>query len=241
LQFEEVLNDIDHHSTLRLIRDAVLVSMTVIAVRMIWTYLAGGVVRLLPDRLEGREEELNRQEMTIVGWSGMRGVVALATALSMPRVTDAGIFVERPYILFLTFAVILMTLVGQGVTLPPVIRALGISRGNRSEQEELHARSVTSNAALKRLGELARASPSSEMYDTLDRYYRRRVTEAENPTAPGDDTWVQDIRAVRQELLEIERAALVDLRDRNVISDTVLREIQRELDIEQEHLNARAI
>jgi monovalent cation/hydrogen antiporter len=240
LQFEEILRDIDHRSYSSLIRDVLLVSLAVILVRMIWTYLAGLAVRLLPDRLEGRETELDRREATIVGWSGMRGVVALAIALSLPRVTETEIFVERPQLLFLTFGVILVTLVGQGLSLPWVITRLGVTRGDRAEREEKHARSVISNAALKRLGQLAREMPSTEMYDTLERYYRRRVTEAENPTAPGDDSWVQGIRAIRREMLIVERQALVDLRDQNVISDTVLRQIQRELDIEEMHLNARA-
>jgi monovalent cation/hydrogen antiporter len=241
LQFEEILTDIDYRSTSSLIRDAAFVSLSVVLVRMIWTYLAGGLIRLLPARLIDGEARLDIREMTIVGWSGMRGVVALATALSMPRVAETGIFVERPLLLFLTFAVILVTLVGQGLTLPWVISGLGITQGDRHEREERHARSVISNAALTRLRELAGDSSSSELYPVLERYYRRRLTEAENPTIPGDDSWVQGIRDLRREMLTIEREALVQMRDENAISDVVLRRIQRELDIEEMHLETRAV
>jgi CPA1 family monovalent cation:H+ antiporter len=235
------LTDIDYRSTSSLIRDAAFVSLSVVLVRMIWTYLAGGLIRLLPARLIDGEARLDIREMTIVGWSGMRGVVALATALSMPRVAETGIFVERPLLLFLTFAVILVTLVGQGLTLPWVISGLGITQGDRHEREERHARSVISNAALTRLRELAGDSSSSELYPVLERYYRRRLTEAENPTIPGDDSWVQGIRDLRREMLTIEREALVQMRDENAISDVVLRRIQRELDIEEMHLETRAV
>lgn len=241
LQFEEILNDINYRSTSSLIRDAILVSLAVVVIRVVWTYLAGGLVRLLPAWLAGGEARLDIREMTVVGWSGMRGVVALATALSMPRVADTGIFVERPLLLFLTFAVILMTLVGQGLTLPWVISGLGITRGDQLQREERHARSVTSNAALAHLRSRAGESPSSELLAILEQYYRRRVTEAENAMTPGDDSWVQGIRALRREMLNVEREALLHLRDENVISDVVLRRIQRELDIEEMHLESRAV
>jgi CPA1 family monovalent cation:H+ antiporter len=241
LQFRTILNDIDQRSTASLIQDALLVSLAVIGIRMIWVYLAGAGIRLLPQSLTGREAELDAREMTIVGWSGMRGVVALATALSIPRVTETGIFGERPLVLFLTFAVILVTLVGQGLTLPFVIAGLGVTRGDRSEREEQRAREAMTRAALRRLDAISQASPSPEMYRVLQRYYRDQLTRSRQPSAPGDESWVQNIRDIRRELLAAEETALVRLRDQEVISDAVLHRLQRELDIEELHLDTRVI
>jgi CPA1 family monovalent cation:H+ antiporter len=241
LQFRTILNNIDETSTRSLVQDALLVSLAVIAIRLIWVYLAGAGIRLLPQFLTGREAELDAREMTIVGWSGMRGVVALATALSVPRVTESGIFGERPLVLFLTFSVILVTLVGQGLTLPFVITALGVTRGDRSEREEQRAREAMTNAALRRLDALSQSSLSPEMYRMLQRYYRDQLTRSRQPSAPGDESWVQNIRDVRRELLAAEERALVRLRDQEVISDAVLRNLQRELDIEGLHLDTRVI
>jgi CPA1 family monovalent cation:H+ antiporter len=241
LQFRSILDAIDDRSTSSLIRDALLISFAVIAVRMVWVYLAGGAIRLLPPSLTGREEELDVREMTIVGWSGMRGVVALATALSMPWVTSSGIISERPLIQFLTFAVILVTLVGQGLTLPMIISALGITRGDRSAREEQRAREAMTRAALGQLDRLSRDAAGSEMYGMLHRYYRNQLTRNGSSSVPGDESWVQDVRDVRRDLLDVEHQTLVNLRDQEVISYAVLHRLERELDIEAMHLDARVI
>ena len=107
---------------------------------------------------------LDVREMTIVGWCGMRGVVALATALSLPWVTNTGIFTERPLIQFLTFVVIIVTLVGQGLTLPALISALGVTRGDRSLREEQRARGAMTRAALKQLDRLSRDFAGSDAF-----------------------------------------------------------------------------
>jgi CPA1 family monovalent cation:H+ antiporter len=241
LQFRTILNDIDERSTRSLVQDALLVSLAVIAIRLIWVYLAGLSVRLLPQSLTGREVELDAREMTIIGWSGMRGVVALATALSIPRVTQSGIFAERPLVLFLTFAVILVTLVGQGLTLPFIIAGLGVTRGDRPEREERRAREAMTKAALRRLDALSQSNLSPEMYRLFQRHYQNQLTLSRQPAAPGDESWVQNIREIRRELVAAEENALVRLRDQEVISDAVLHRLQRELDIEELHLETRVL
>jgi CPA1 family monovalent cation:H+ antiporter len=241
LQFRTILNDIDERSTRSLVQDALFVSLAVIAIRLIWVYLACAGVRLLPQSLTGREVELDAREMTIVGWSGMRGVVALATALSIPRVTESGIFAERPLVLFLTFAVILVTLVGQGLTLPFIIAGLGVTRGDRPEREERRAREAMTKAALRRLDALSQSNLSPEMYRLFQRHYQNQLTLSRQPAAPGDESWVQNIREIRRELVAAEENALVRLRDQEVISDAVLHRLQRELDIEELHLETRVL
>jgi len=241
LQFSSILDAIDERSTSSLIKDGVLISLAVIGVRMVWVYLGAGAIRLLPQRLTGREEELDVREMTIVGWCGMRGVVALATALSLPWVTNTGIFTERPLIQFLTFAVIFVTLVGQGLTLPALITALGVTRGDRSLREEQRAREAMTRAALKQLDRLSRDFAGNEVYGTLRRHYQNLLTRTSASSAPGDESWVQSVRDLRRELLDVEHQTLVQLRDQDVNSDAVLHSLQRELDIEATHLEARVI
>jgi CPA1 family monovalent cation:H+ antiporter len=173
----------------------------------------------------------------------MRGAVSLAAALALPLETDAGDpFPERDLVLFLTFAVILVTLVVMGLTLPVVIRWLGLEDDGIEEREDAKARIRGAEAALTRLEELVAEDWVRE--DTADRLrgaYRFRTSRFRARLDDRDDGSIesrsQDYQRLRRELLDAERQALLELRRAGVISNDVWFRVGRDLDLEDERLD----
>jgi len=173
----------------------------------------------------------------------MRGAVSLAAALAIPLTTDAGTpFPHRDLIIFLTFCVILGTLVVQGLTLPAVIRATHLEPDHRDEKEDAKARIKAADAAVARLEELLGEDWVRE--DTAERmrglYSFRRNRFASRFDADSDgaiEEQSQNYQRLRRELLEAERAAIVDLRREGTISTEVERRLQRDLDLEDARLD----
>jgi NhaP-type Na+/H+ or K+/H+ antiporter len=158
--------------------------------------------------------------------------VSLAAALALPQ--D---FPERDLILFFTFTVILVTLVGQGLTLPALIRLLGVAPDAGASHAEAHARALTAEAALARLDELDEQWPGHRpLIDTLRAQYQHRTSHAElhhNESEPGAaETELLEHAEIRREAIEAERRAAFDLHDRGIIDDAVLRRIERDVDLE---------
>jgi CPA1 family monovalent cation:H+ antiporter len=220
---------------------AVAISLTAIVARIVWVFPAMivpmAIRRARGDRTYPMPE--NRQ-VAIIGWAGMRGVVSLAAALALPAT-----FPERDLVIFLTFAVILATLVGQGVTLPLLIRALKIDDGaGAAGQEEAYARYVTADAATARLDDLAREWPGHlELIDNLRSQYSHETHHAElrQDHDVEDEAAEQELlehRAIRVGVLGAEREALLALRDRGAISDPIFRRIERDLDLEELRMQA---
>jgi monovalent cation/hydrogen antiporter len=201
------------------------------------------VIRALDRRPSQRARRAGPAIRMVAAWSGMRGAVSLAAALALPLETDAGApLPQRDLILFLTFAVIFATLVLQGLTLPALIRALRVrDDGADREQEELHARLVAATAALAALDELIEEDWTRD--ETIERMrglynYRRRRFGARAGLAPDDgyeDRSVAYQRAVHA-VIEAQHRAVVDLRNHGEIADDVMRQIERELDLEEERL-----
>lgn len=207
------------------------VALTVIALRLAWVFPATYVPRWVVPGLAARDPSPSPRLVLILGWSGMRGALSLAAALALP----AG-FPERDLLIFLTFVVILATLVGQGLTLPLLIRRLRLGDEGTELHEELHAREAATEAALRRLDELVRELPGHvPLIEQLkDRYAHRaehyvRAREEEVPI----DQEEREHAAIRREALAAERFAVIELRDRGVISDATLRRVQRDIDLEE--------
>jgi CPA1 family monovalent cation:H+ antiporter len=185
----------------------------------------------------------NWRGAVFLSWAGMRGAVSLAAALALPLETDAGApFPGRELILFLTFSVILATLVGQGLTLPYVIRVLGLEDDGIEEREDAKARIHAAEAALARLEELV--SEHWVRDDTAERVrgaYRFRTTRFRARLDDDDDGAIegrsQDYQRLRRELLDAERQALIDLRRSGTISNEVWLRVGRDLDLEDERLD----
>ncbi len=239
LQLHPIFTALDKQPLPRLLGEAALVSVAVIALRLAWVYPAGALARLLSRGAKRSGPQLSRAELSVIGWTGMRGVIALATALALPEGAGHSAFPDRNLILFLTFGVIFVTLVGQGLTLPPLIRLLGVTGGDTTEREEAHARLAAAQAALTRLDTLASHDGiPRDMLEGLHARYAQRVERLNDEPDDVDEDWFRAYREVRRDLLDVERRTIIDLRDRDEINDEALRSIQRELDLEQVRLDA---
>ncbi len=236
LSLPQALNRLAGRPPGELLGLAVAVSLAVIVARIVWvfpaTYLPRRIRRI---READSDPHPSPRSVVIVAWAGMRGVVSLAAALALPA--D---FPERDLVIFLTFAVILATLVGQGMTLPILLRHLDIDDGAGAEgQEEAYARYVAADAATARLDDLARAWPGHlELIDTLRAQYSHRSHHAElrQDRAEQDEDAEQELlehRQIRVAVLDAEREALIALRDRAAISDDIFRRVERDLDLEE--------
>jgi monovalent cation/hydrogen antiporter len=218
---------------------ALLVSGTVIVVRLFWVFPGTYLPRLLSRRIREREPMPSRRGVLIVGWAGLRGVVSLAAALALPLTTESGApFPGRGLLLFLTFAVILATLVGQGLTLPLVIRWLGLGDDGSADHEELHAREAAVTAALERLEQLRTEWPGHlELIERLQGDQEHAAEHLEHDHEAGGellgDQEVIEHAAIHRAVIDAQRVALIDLRDRGVIGDEALRRVERDLDLEE--------
>ena len=244
LQLPSVLAGVSELSTKRLILYGGLFSVFLILLRLIWTYPGAYVAYLIRTRLLHQPEQRpGAGPVFVVGWTGMRGVIALAAAMSLPQTVAGGApFPHRNLIVFLTFSVILVTLVVQGLTLPTLIRLLGLagSGGNRFEEQE--ARRLVLQRTLDRLEEMRRYDPTArvEVYEDLARHYKNRLASLHAyPQEKTEDAehYFQFVNLSRA-LLEEERKIALSLRDEGAITDEVLREMERELDLNETRLVA---
>jgi Na+/H+ antiporter len=242
LQLPHILDALQGTSTTTLVLDGALVVAAVIATRLVFV----PIFLFLPRWLSGRVRQLERPPLwypLVVSWAGMRGAVSLAAALAIPLTTDAGgAFPNRDLIVFLAFCVILGTLVLQGLTLPSLIRALGIEDDGLAEREDSKARVKAADAALARLEELEREDWVRD--DTAERmrgfYNFRRNRFGARLDGDGDgeiETRSTDYQRLRRELLGAERDAIVDLRRSGLINDDVMHRLQRDLDLEDLRLD----
>jgi CPA1 family monovalent cation:H+ antiporter len=176
------------------------------------------------------------RELFVVGWSGMRGVLGLAAAISLPeRLNNGAPFPLRNEIIFLTFCAIFATLVLQGLSLPTIIRRLGIAGVEDAHREEELARREMIQAALDELGRIREEKPGedSDLQDHLESYYRRRLALLNNygtGNAAFDGKSNEPV-SIAQRLRAVERSVVLKLRDENKIHDEVLRALERELDL----------
>ncbi len=216
-----------------------LLTLTVIAIRFAWFFATSW----LPRPMRPGDGAGSWRSNVILAWAGMRGAVSLAAALALPLTTDAHQpFPNRALVIFLTFAVILGTLVGQGLTFPTVIRLVDIREDGLADKEEAKARIRAAQAALERLDEIAEEGWAYD--DTLERargQYNFRVGRYRDRFDPETDG-AREARSaqyqrLRRELLAAERGAVVDLRRRGVIDDEVMRRVTRDLDLEEERLD----
>ena len=244
LQLRPILDDLTGAGGWSLLGHAAVIALTVIVLRIAWVFPATYVPRWLSKRIRDHDPSPPWRYPAFIAWTGMRGAVTIAAALLIPLHTDSGApFPDRELIIFLAFAVVLATLVGQGLTLPAVIRALRLEADDSTaEAEEAHARIRAAEAALERLEELEHETWVLE--DTAERLrgqYRFRIDRFAARTDPGADGMIEKRSALyqrlRRELLEAERHAVVELRNTGEISDEVMRRVERDLDLEVSRLD----
>ena len=226
-----------------LIRYGLIFSAVLIVLRLVWTFPAAWFSHLVRKKLlrRGETRGMPWRPVFVVGWTGMRGVIALAASISLPQTIAGGKpFAVRSLIIFLAFSVILVTLVLQGLTLPPLIRWLGLAKVKGIDEEEREARRIVLRSAIEYL-EGDRQAGDEEMehvYDDLLHRYRHRLAavgggvDDEHFRALDRSTYAR-LRAVATGAIQAERRTLIGLRDKERIGDEALRTLEHELDLQE--------
>jgi monovalent cation/hydrogen antiporter len=238
LQLPEVLHALASHEIPihRLVWYALFISFAVILIRILWVFPAAYLPRLLFKGIRRRDPYPQWQHVTILAWTGMRGVVSLAAALALRN--D---FPGRDLILFLTFVVILVTLVVQGLSLPLLIRWLGVEDDGSMAKEEREARLKANQAALARLNEIGEREPAkADALQRLRAEYEDHIRQVEGAESENAGTSLRlfssEFERLSHEALQIERQTILQLRNEDAIADEVLRRIQRDIDLAEARL-----
>ncbi|MDP9337728.1 MAG: Na+/H+ antiporter [Acidobacteriota bacterium] len=246
LQLPYVLAGIREVPLTKLLLYGLLFSALLIVLRLVWSFPGAYVAYYFRKHvLHQREDPPSLRNVFVIGWTGMRGVIALAAAISLPQtIADGSPFPHRDLIVFLTFAVILVTLVVQGLTLPPLIRSLGLAAPTGPDCEEQEARRLMIEAAIAYLNNRDRANEppeSTDLYDDIHKHYTHRLANISHQDGQPHDTareLYDRYLALSQELLDTERNTAVRLRDEGRINDEVLRQLEHELDLSETRLAA---
>ncbi len=244
LQLRSILNRLAGHSWATLITEAALLSLCVVLARIAWVVPATYLPHLLSRRIRARGPLPSWQQMVVLAWTGIRGGISLAAALAIPLTTDRGAaFPQREMIIFLTFAVILSTLVVQGLSLPMLIRRLDMEEDDGVGREEADARLQASQAGLARLNQMAEAEElPEEIVSDLREHITNRTQRFEARTRGNVNEGYEQRAAIflrlRHEIVNAERRTVVGLRDASAISDDVMLRLQRALDLEEQRLAA---
>ncbi|MGH2954741.1 MAG: Na+/H+ antiporter [Solirubrobacterales bacterium] len=244
LQLPSILDAVSGIEIATLAGYGLAVIAVVVGARFVWLFTTPYVIRVLDRRPSQVERRVGATQRVVVGWAGMRGAVTLAAALALPLQTDAGApFPERELVIFLAYCVVLFTLVVQGLTLPALIRRLGVIDDGAEEEAEEHAtRIAAAEAALERLDGLAAEDWTLE--DTVERlrglysYRRRRFATLSGELEDEDGIAERSLAYQRlmHEVIEAQRAAIVQLRTERLISSEVMRRVERDLDLEESRL-----
>ena len=237
LQLPGILRAMSGESFRTLIFDALLISVAVVVARIAWVIPGVYLPRLLSKGIRTREPKPRWQNVALVAWAGMRGVISLAAAFALPFT-----FPGRNYILFLTFCVILTTLVFQGLTLPLLIRKLGITGDGSTDDEERAARLEANKAAVGRLNQLvAHGEFADAAVNRLRVEYDERIEQlqqcAADPEECRGEIVTPEFKCLQRKALDAERETIISLRNQRIINDEALRRIQRDLDLAEARLD----
>jgi Na+/H+ antiporter len=245
LQLPSIIANIRADSSITVTRLSiytVIISLVAIGVRFAWVFVLALVRKSMDRHVVDSRSTLQFRWLTIISWSGMRGIVSLAAAIALPMSPEQ--FPHRDQIIFITFGMILITLVGQGLTLPFLIKKLRFEQDDHDDREEALARRELAFAALARLEamELIGEAPKSLIDDVrngyelrVQRFNQRLSEEHELEVSDPCNTTID----VELEALEAERLVLIKLRDDGLIADEILRHIQHELDIAEVRLQSQ--
>ena len=247
LQLPGVLQALSGHEIPmhRLVWYALLISLAVIVIRIVWVFPATYLPRLIFKKLCQHDPYPQWRHVTIVAWTGMRGVVSLAAALAIPLTLegtpDGEPFPGRDLILFLTFVVILATLVVQGLSLPLLIRWLDIKDDGSMEKEEREARLQANQRALVHLQGVAEHDPAkANALQRLRVEYEDHIRQVEGAEPESAGTALRlfstEYELLSQAALQVERQTILELRNDCVISDEVVRRIQLDIDLAEARL-----
>jgi len=235
-----VLDNLKFHSGAELAAISVVVTLVAVAVRFLWVF----PVAYLPQRLSGNLREdapPNKSELFIISWCGMRGIVSLAAALALPLALPGGApFPHRDLIVFLTFVVIVATLVGQGLTLTPLIRRLKVGSNWSLHEEQVRVRAAMSAVALAAIDDaLAKEGVPAEWAHGLKAEIADRIALSASEASELTPR-MELVNRLRHAAIRAERSELIRLWRANEIGDEVMHHLMELLDYEQAHLPAPA-
>jgi CPA1 family monovalent cation:H+ antiporter len=248
LQLPMVVGELHGISARVIAVSSVAVLASVIGVRIAWVYVFAYLPRVLFKGIRDREPAPTPAQVFVVAWAGMRGVVSLAAAFGVPMTTLSGApFPGRPQLVFLTFVVVIGTLLLHGLTLPWLIRRLGV-HGDEARTDAIAAAAAqdkAARAAAERLDELLAEDKITEVHqraaDVLRGWNTRRRNSAWERLGRDEDEIGESpaaaFRRLRLEMLAAERATFIAERDSGQIDDEVLRNVLRGLDLEEATLN----
>jgi CPA1 family monovalent cation:H+ antiporter len=228
LQLHDVARDTFANETWQsVIGYSIAVNVVIIVVRLVFVVAA----EYAPTAAPADHAAPDWKNALIVGWSGLRGAVSLAAALAIPLILpDGSRFPHRDLIIFITFTVILVTLVAGGLTLPTIVKALRIE-GDNEERDEIRAAIVRSaEAALAKIAELVKEGRLDEAHADL---WRRQYEHKRGAQDAGDDDRAEHARhaEAEREIIAAQRKAVIEMRERGEIDNTVLRRLQQNLDL----------
>jgi Na+/H+ antiporter len=246
MQFPEVLRAINEQLSVgEIIGYGLLVSAVVIGVRIAWQFLPVSLARFVSP-VAAVDTGDDWRERLLIGWSGMRGAVSLAAALALPLELDSGAsFASRDLIIYLTVAVILVTLVGQGLTLPMLVRRLGLGASQPWAPDEAVARLAAAQAALDRIDEIEATEPgvSETVINRVRDLYRARFARcAASLSGEGGEIPLENpltgYPRLREDLLKTERRTLIGMRNEGRLKTDILRRIERDLDLDEARIRS---
>jgi monovalent cation/hydrogen antiporter len=237
LQMHGVMRNLGHFPPAQLAAIAFAVTSVAILVRFAWVFPAGYLPQDLGKKHPGDSPRLQGNELVIIGWCGMRGIVSLAAALALPlTLPDGNPFPRRDLIVFLTFVVIVTTLVGQGLTLAPLIRWLKVGSTWSLTREQLRVRAAMSSAALAAIDQaLAQEGVPQAWAEGLKAEIADRAALAASDASELTPR-MELVHRLRHAALQAERRELIRLWRENQISDEVIHHLTELLDYEQAHL-----
>jgi CPA1 family monovalent cation:H+ antiporter len=241
LQLPGILERItDDYSAGQLVGWAALTAAAVIVVRFLWVFPATAIPRWLSPRLRERDPMPSLGAITLIAWVGMRGAVSLAAALALPAT-----FPARDLVIFLVYAVILVSLVVEGASIAPLIRLFGLHDDGRLERLEVKARIKAAKAAIAAIDELiGQEWVRDETAERLRGFYEFRIRRFRARFDDEDDGAIDDrsldYQHFQRHLLEAQRDEIIRLRNERFINDEVLRRIERDLDLEDARLEIPA-
>lgn len=246
LQSRLVMEGPDAGEWFRMIEAAVITVVLVVVIRFVWVFSATYLSGLLSRTQDSQRVKPTWQETFLVGFTGIRGVVSLVAALSIPELVDAEPFPDRDLILFVTFCVILVSLVGQGTALPKVIEYLKLDKAGAVEAESAKRNEVTARvagirAALDRLKQLADGGAVVRSVANLRRQHEDRLTDFVQTGDDGiDGAPVVEAAGIQLQLVAAERSSIAAQYAAGKVTDEARRRIERELDLEDARIRHTA-
>jgi monovalent cation/hydrogen antiporter len=245
LQLPSITQGLEKYSVTSVIVYSVVISLITICIRILWMFPGAYLPRILSKKIRMREKRPSWQAVFVIGWSGMRGVVSLASALAVPlTLSDGSQFPHRNLILFITFIVILFTLVLQGLSLPFLIRILKVKddEAENAQEQELAVRLRLATAALEYmqsehgddLGDVDAFRRLKERYERMIEIVNKRLLKEED--AASSASFLPRYRRMLIEIVSVRRKELQKLRSENIFSEELLKSKEWELDLEEARL-----